>query len=41
MGRLGYGVLLTHRERITGATDSLTGSDARNGVVILEVGTSF
>jgi hypothetical protein len=41
MGRLGYGVIVTNRNRITGATDSLTGADARNGVVILEVGTSF
>jgi hypothetical protein len=41
MGRLGYGVILTHRDRIAGVTDSLTGADARNGVVILEVGTSF
>jgi lipoate-protein ligase A len=41
MGRLGYGIIVTNRNRITGATDSLTGADARNGVLILEVGTSF
>ncbi len=41
MGRLGYGVIVTNRDRIAGATDSLTGADARNGVLILEVGTSF
>ncbi len=41
MGRLGYGILVTHRERIAGVPDSLTGWDARNGTVILEVGTSF
>jgi hypothetical protein len=41
MGRLGYGIILTNRDRIAGATDSLTGADARHGVVILEVGTSF
>ncbi len=41
MGRLGYGVILTNRNRIAGVTDSLTGADARNGVVILELGTSF
>jgi Tol biopolymer transport system component len=41
MGRLGYGVILTNRGRIAGLTDSLTGADARNGVLILELGTSF
>lgn len=41
MGRLGYGIILTNRDRIAGVPDSLTGADARNGVLILEVGTSF
>ncbi|MBI2982116.1 MAG: PD40 domain-containing protein, partial [Deltaproteobacteria bacterium] len=42
-GRLGYGIIVTHRDRIAsfGLTDPLTGADAKNGVVILEVGTSF
>jgi hypothetical protein len=41
MGRLGYGIIVTNRDRIIGVKDSLTGADARNGVLILEVGTSF
>ncbi len=41
MGRLGYGIIVTNRNRIAGLTDSLTGWDARNGVMILELGTSF
>lgn len=41
MGRLGYGIILTNRDRIAGVPDSLTGADARNGVLILELGTSF
>jgi WD40 repeat protein len=41
MGRLGYGIIVTNRDRIVGVKDSLTGADARNGVVILELGTSF
>lgn len=40
-GRLGYGVIVTNRDRITGAKDDLTGADARNGVVVMELGTSF
>jgi hypothetical protein len=41
MGRLGYGIILTNRDRITGLTDPLTGADVSNGVLILEIGTSF
>ncbi len=41
VGRLGYGVIITNRNRISGAKDDLTGADARHGVLILEVGTSF
>ncbi|HEX5036776.1 MAG TPA: hypothetical protein VFX30_06425 [bacterium] len=41
MGRLGYGIIVTNRDRIIGVKDSLTGADARNGVLILELGTSF
>ena len=40
-GRLGYGIIVTNRGRIAGLTDPLIGQDARNGVLILEVGTSF
>ncbi len=40
-GRLGYGLILTNRQRIAGFADSLMGTDARNGVLILELGTSF
>lgn len=40
-GRLGYGVILTNRSRIAGTKDALTGNDARNGVLVLELGTSF
>ncbi len=40
-GRLGYGVIVTNRDRIVGLKDDLTGADARNGVVVLELGTSF
>ncbi len=41
MGRLGYGIIMTNRDRIAGVQDSLTGADARNGVLILELGTSY
>ncbi len=41
MGRLGYGILVTNRNRIAGVKDVLTGADARNGVIVLELGTSF
>lgn len=41
VGRLGYGMIITNRNRISGAKDNLTGADARHGVLILEVGTSF
>lgn len=41
MGRLGYGVIVTNRNRITGLQDPLTGADARNGTLVLELGTSF
>ncbi|MBI2083300.1 MAG: PD40 domain-containing protein [Deltaproteobacteria bacterium] len=40
-GRLGYGIIVTNGDRIAGLSDALTGADAKNGVVILEVGTSF
>jgi len=43
VGRLGYGILVVNRDRIRilGVADPLTKADARNGVVILEIGTSF
>lgn len=41
MGRLGYGIIVTNRDRIAGIPDTLTGADARNGVIVLEAGTSF
>ena len=41
VGRLGYGILVVNRDRILGVADPLTKADARNGVVILEIGTSF
>ena len=41
MGRLGYGRILTNRNRIAGLVDDLMGWNAKNGVLVLEIGTSF
>jgi len=40
-GRLGYGIIVSGREFIQGLTDPLTGGKVSNGVLILELGTSF
>lgn len=40
-GRLGYGIIVKGREFLGGLTDPLTKASIKNGVVILELGTSF
>lgn len=39
--RLGYGVILTNKNRIAGLTDSLTGQDLKYGSFYFQVGTAF
>ncbi len=39
--RLGFARIFTHRDRLVGLSDGLTGGDARYGTVILNIGTSF
>ena len=41
LARLGYGIILTHRDRLSGIKDGLTRVDVRNGVMILDLGSSF
>lgn len=40
-GRLGYGIVVTNRDRLNGSTDDTTGGDAKSGTVVLQLGTSF
>lgn len=40
-GRLGYGIIVTNRDRLAPFTDPYTGAGVSNGILILEVGTSF
>ncbi|MBI2067749.1 MAG: PD40 domain-containing protein [Deltaproteobacteria bacterium] len=40
-GRLGYGLIVTNRGRLGNLSDPLTGGAAQNGVLIVELGTSF
>ncbi|MDO8526484.1 MAG: hypothetical protein Q7T03_02215 [Deltaproteobacteria bacterium] len=40
-GRLGYGIIVTNRNRLTGMTDNITGKPIKNGTLILQFGTSF
>lgn len=40
-GRLGYGVLVVNRDRVNGMTDPMWGGAAKNGIFILQFGTSF
>jgi len=39
--RLGYGIILTHRDRLAGFKDNLTSADVKNGIIILDIGTTF
>ncbi|MBI1909360.1 MAG: PD40 domain-containing protein [Deltaproteobacteria bacterium] len=40
-GRLGYGIIVVNQARVAGLTDPILGSNIKNGVLILELGTSF
>lgn len=40
-GRLGYGILVVNRNRVSGLSADTTGSDVEYGTLILELGTSF
>lgn len=40
-GRLGYGIIVVNRDRLIGFEDRIFGQEAKWGVVILELGTSF
>ncbi|MDO8462599.1 MAG: hypothetical protein Q7S98_07085 [Deltaproteobacteria bacterium] len=40
-GRLGYGILALNRDRVGHLVDPITGREIRNGILILELGTSF
>lgn len=40
-GRIGYGVLVVNRDRVNGMTDPMWGGAAKNGIFILQFGTSF
>ncbi len=40
-GRLGYGIIVKGREFLGGLTDPLTKTSIKNGVIILQLGTSF
>ncbi len=40
-GRLGYGIIVKGREYLGRLTDPLTGASIKNGVLILQLGTSF
>lgn len=40
-GRIGYGIIVKNRNRIRGLTDPILGHDAKYGVLILQLGTSF
>ncbi len=40
-GRLGYGIIVLNRDRLLGLSDRILGTDAKYGVLILELGTSF
>ena len=40
-GRLGYGIIVKGRQFLGGLTDPLTQASIKNGVIILELGTSF
>ncbi|MBI2342731.1 MAG: PD40 domain-containing protein [Deltaproteobacteria bacterium] len=41
VGRLGYGIVVANRDRLGAITDPLLGTPARNGVFIMQWGTSF
>ncbi len=41
MGRLGYGFIVTNRNRVSAVTDPILGHSVRNGILILDFGTSF
>lgn len=40
-GRLGYAILVTNRNRVNGFADPLFGQSVKNGIFILQWGTSF
>ncbi|MBI4211557.1 MAG: PD40 domain-containing protein, partial [Deltaproteobacteria bacterium] len=40
-GRLGYGIIVLNRDRLGRLIDDVTGTSAKNGTVILQLGTSF
>lgn len=40
-GRLGYGIIVLNRDRLLGYKDTVLGTPAKYGVLILELGTSF
>ena len=41
VGRLGYGIIVVNRDRLNGVKDDLLNTDVKNGVIILQFGTSF
>ncbi len=40
-GRLGYGILVVNRDRVVGMVDPMWGGAAKNGIFILQFGSSF
>lgn len=41
MGRLGYGIIVVNKGRVSRLTDPILGQTINNGILILEFGTSF
>lgn len=41
VGRLGYGIIVLNRDRLGNATDPLLGTPVKNGMLVLQLGTSF
>lgn len=41
MGRLGYAIIVTNRDRVGHLTDPILGQTINNGILILQLGTSF